>query len=72
MRPTLVTPFMQSDKDIILRKVGEPEFNSLPRGVVLIMVGDKPIFAKKNGVRFIPLPAEEQKALKEKHINAGG
>jgi hypothetical protein len=58
---------MQSN-DIKLRKVDEPEFNSLPRGVYLIFVGDKPIFARRSTGRFIPLPLAEQDRLREKHI----
>ena len=53
--------------DIVLRKFGEPEFNSLPRGVVLILVGDKAIFVRKNGSRVMPVSEEEQKYLREKH-----
>jgi len=53
---------------ITLRKVDEPDFNSLPRGVYLIFVGDKPIFARRAAGRFIPLPQAEQDRLREKHI----
>lgn len=59
---------MTSHDDIKLRKVGEPEFNSLPRGVRLIMVGDKPVFARCIGARFVPLSNEEQDKLRNKHI----
>ncbi len=55
-------------EEIKLRKVDEPEFNSLPRGVYLIFVGDKPIFVRRGGGRFIPLPQAEQDKLREKHV----
>lgn len=55
-------------EDIKLRRVDEPEFNSLPRGVYLIFVGDKPIFARRVMGKFIPLPVEEQDRLRAKHI----
>lgn len=54
--------------DITLRKVGEPEFNSLPYGVVLIMIDNKPIFVKKVLGRMMPLPEEQQAELRNKHI----
>lgn len=54
--------------DIQLRRVDEPEFNSLPRGVYLIFVGDKPVFARRVMGKFIPLPQAEQDRLRAKHI----
>ncbi len=57
-----------STEDIKLRKVDEPEFNSLPRNVKLVFVGGRPIFVKKIGMHFMPLPASEQEALRNKHI----
>jgi len=54
--------------DIRLRKVDEPEQNSLPRGVRLIMVDDKPVFVRRSVGRFMPLPEKEQEELREKHI----
>lgn len=54
--------------DIKLRKVGEPEFNSLPVGVTLIMVGTYPIFVRRVFGRMMPLPQHEQDALRKKHI----
>lgn len=59
---------MTSHDEVKLRKVGEPEFNSLPRGVHLIMVGDRPVFARRMGAHFIPLPQDEQERLRKKHI----
>jgi len=55
-------------EEIKLRKVGEPEFNSLPRGVYLIFVNNRPVFARRAMGRFIPLSQAEQSALREKHI----
>ena len=55
-------------EEIKLRKVGEPDFNSLPRGVYLIFVGDKPVFVRRGAGRFIPLPQAEQDRLREKHV----
>jgi hypothetical protein len=55
-------------EDIVLKKVDELEFNSLPRGVYLIFVGDKPVFARRVMGKFIPLPVAEQDALRAKHI----
>lgn len=54
--------------EIKLRRVDEPDFNSLPRGVYLIFVGDKPIFARRVMGKFIPLSQEEQDRLRAKHI----
>lgn len=54
--------------DIVLQKAGEPDFNSLPRGVYLIFVGDKPIFARRTMGKFIPLSTTEQEKLRAKHI----
>ncbi len=56
------------NQDIKLRKVDEPEFNSLPRGVYLIFVGDKPIFARRIMGKFIPVSQDEQDRLRAKHI----
>lgn len=58
--------------DIILRKVGEPEFNSLPRGVALVWVGEKPVFVRKNGTRLLPVSSQEQSDLTQKHIKNAG
>jgi len=63
---------MTSHDKIELRKVDEPEFNSLPRGVRLITVGDKLVFARCIGSRFIPLSDSEQERLREKHIQSNG
>ena len=54
--------------DIKLRRVDEPEFNSLPRGVYLIFVSNRPVFARRTMGKFIPLPQSEQDRLREKHI----
>jgi hypothetical protein len=59
---------MLPNKDIKLRKVDEPEFNSLPRGIYLIFVGDKPIFARRIMGKFIPVSQDEQDRLRAKHI----
>lgn len=56
------------NEEIKLQKVGEPDFNSLPRGVILIMVGNKPIFVRRIPGRFIPLSEQEQSALRNKHV----
>ncbi len=60
--------YMTSHDDISLRKVEEPEFNSLPRGIKLIMLDDRPIFVRRSGAHFMPLPEEEQERLRKKHI----
>jgi len=54
--------------DIKLRKVDEPEFNSLPRGIHLVMVGDRPVFVRKFGAHFLPISSDEQERLRKKHI----
>jgi len=54
--------------DIKLRKVGESEENSLPRGVKLVMVGQKPVFVRRSMGIFMPLPESEQQKLREKHV----
>lgn len=56
--------------DIELRKVGdsEPEKNTLPRGVKAMTLGNRIIFVRRVGGRFIPLPEEEQEKLKNKHV----
>ena len=69
--PVLVpsaTGYYMTSPEIELRKVGEPEFNSLPRGVRLIMLGDRPIFVRRMGAHFVPLPEDEQEKLRKKHI----
>lgn len=64
----LDTGCCMTSRDIELRKVDEPEFNSLPRGVKLILLNDRPIFVRRSGVHFMPLPDEEQERLRRKHI----
>lgn len=59
---------MTSHDDIQLRRVDEPEFNSLPRGVKLLVMGDRLIFVRRSGAHFMPLPEEEQERLRRKHI----
>lgn len=54
--------------DIELPKVGEPEFDSLPRGVRLLVLNDRVIFVRRMGAHFIPLPEVEQEKLRRKHI----
>jgi hypothetical protein len=56
--------------DIRLRKVGEtePEKNTLPRGVKAMMLGDRLIFVRRVGGRFVPLSETEQEQLKKKHV----
>ena len=56
------------EDNIQLRRVGEPEFNSLPKGVKLIVIGEKLIFVKRMGIHFMPLPELEQEDLRRKHI----
>lgn len=55
--------------NIKLRKTDEPEFNSLPRGVRLVMVGAKPVFVRRVGGRFMPVKPEEQEELEKKHVS---
>jgi len=54
--------------EIKLRKVGEPEFNSLPYGIRLVLVGNTAIFVRRTGGRFLPVEPQLQKELTEKHI----
>jgi len=54
--------------DIELRKIGEPEFNSLPRGVRLLVLNGRLIFVRRSGAHFIPLPDDEQERLRKKHV----
>lgn len=58
---------MQPD-EIKLRKVNEPEHNSLPRGVMLVIVGNKAVFVRRLAGRFMPLPEDEQILLRNKHV----
>ena len=60
--------YMTSPNDITLRKVGEPEQNSLPRGIHAIMLGDRVIFVQRISGRFLPLPEKEQEELRKKHV----
>lgn len=60
--------YMTSPDDITLRKVGEPDFNSLPRGIHAVMVGGRVIFVQRTGGRFMPLPEKEQEVLRKKHV----
>jgi len=57
-------------RDIELRRVGdpEPEKNELPRGIKAMMLGDRLIFVRRVGGRFVPLPETEQERLKNKHV----
>lgn len=59
---------MQSHDDIQLRRVNEEEFNSLPRGVKLLVIGERLLFVRRSGAYFMPLPEEEQAQLRRKHI----
>lgn len=61
--------YMTSPNEITLRKVGEPEYNSLPRGVHVIVLGGRIIFVQRTGGRFIPLPEKEQEELRKKHVS---
>lgn len=54
-------------EEIKLRRVDEPEFNSLPRGVCLIFVGDKPIFVRRVMGKLMPVSKDEQDRLRAKH-----
>jgi hypothetical protein len=54
--------------EIKLRKVGEPEFNTLPRGVYAIVLAEKVVFVKRVAGRFIPLLEREQEELRDKHV----
>lgn len=67
--PLDIDCFMTSpDSDIKLRKVNDPEFNSLPRGVYLIVMDYTPVFVRRLSGHFVPLPPEEQELLRKKHI----
>lgn len=63
--------YCMTSPDIELRKMGdhEPEKNLLPRGVKAMMLGDKIIFIRRAGGRFVPLPEAEQEQLREKHTS---
>jgi hypothetical protein len=54
--------------DIILKKPGDPEENTLPRGVRLIEFGGRLVFVQRVGGRFMPLSDDEQKKLFKKHV----
>jgi len=54
--------------DIELRKVGEVDIDSLPRGVKAIIFADKIVFARRTAGRFVPLSDEEQERLRKKHV----
>ena len=61
--------FMTSPNDeIVLRKVGELEPNSLPRGIHAVTFGNKVVFVRKTLGRLIPVSREEQLELENKHI----
>jgi len=55
--------------NITLPKVGDEDPNSLPRGVKAILFDGRVVFVRRVGGRFLPLPEEEQKILKEKHVS---
>ena len=54
--------------DIKLKKFGEQEENSLPHGVKVIRFGNRLVFARRVGGRFVPLPENEQELLFNKHV----
>lgn len=60
----------RKEDDISLRKVNDPqpEKNNLPRGVTLIIVGDKPVFVRRVMGRFTQVSDAEQKELTDKYI----
>lgn len=61
---------MTSHDEVQLRKVGDEEFNSLPRGVKLIVLEGRLIFVRRSGAHFIPLSETEQEKLRKKHIQS--
>jgi len=54
--------------NIKLRKVHELDDNTLPRGVYALLLGDQVFFVRRLAGRFIPLPENEQKELRERHV----
>jgi hypothetical protein len=54
--------------DITLRKMGDPDPNSLPPGVRVIVLSDDIVFVRRIGGRFVPLSEKEQQQLKNKHV----
>jgi hypothetical protein len=54
--------------DIKLQKLGESEFNSLPRGIKLVVIGNKPVFVRRIGGRFMPVSPTQQEELEKKHV----
>jgi len=59
------------NSDITLRKVGEPQFNDLPRNVKALILGDRIVFVKWNRLAqiFMPLPQKEQIRLTQEHVS---
>jgi hypothetical protein len=55
-------------ENIELRKIGEPEPDSLPRGIKLIIVDRHTVFVRRVLGRFIPVTESEQEELHRKHI----
>jgi hypothetical protein len=52
--------------DIKLRKVGDEEPKKLPRGVKLMILGDRAMFVKKVGIQVFPVSdAEQERLMKE-------
>lgn len=60
--------YYMTSPDINLRKVGEPEYNSLPKGVQAIVMNGDVIFVRRVMGRFMPVPSNEQEQLKKKHV----
>jgi len=60
--------YYMTSHDIKLRKVGEPEVNSLPRGIHAIVMNGNVIFVRRSMGKFMPVSKEEQEQLKKKHV----
>ena len=58
-----------NSNDIILRKPGDSmDDNQLPRGVRAMIIGNRVVFIKRMGGRFMPVSEQEQKRLEDKHV----
>lgn len=55
-------------EDIKLKKIGHVDENQLPRNVHVIVFGNDVVFVKRYMGKFLQLPEEKQKELREKHV----
>lgn len=53
--------------EIKLRKAGDEKPKKLPRGIKLMIMGDKAMFVKKSGKHMLPVSDAEQERLRKEY-----